>query len=341
MPARLEQPCIARRVQHAGQQALRHVTAQQPAVELAAGCGRSRGRPGRGRAGIPVDPCPDRLRRLAAAQSVVELQQRDKGQAPGSVGWLAALGVRGRQGLRRRTRRRFRSMRFRTRAAKGRRFRVAACWDRMLCGAGRLRSRRCAPALRFTCRSRCLARRQAGHKRVRRAGPRHHERTVRSDLPGAGGPLQHGRSIHDVRCALSSRKKQHPIEHRHSPQPRPLFASPGEKSRVDARRSVTAVTNRSHSYAVSPERRVQQAHRQGPATEQGRKFYAQRQGIEGTISQGVRGCGLRRARFRSLAKTGVQGVAAAAAINFDRLAAWFAERPLAPTRVSRFAAVAA
>ena len=74
-------------------------------------------------------------------------------------------------------------------------------------------------------------------------------------------------------------------------------------------------------------------------TEAGRAFYAQRQDIEGTISQGVRGFGLRRARYDRLAKTGLQSVVTAAAINLDRLVAWLAERPLAPTRVSRFAAM--
>ena len=73
----------------------------------------------------------------------------------------------------------------------------------------------------------------------------------------------------------------------------------------------------------------------------GRRLYAQRQGIEGTISQGVRAFGLRQARYRGLAKAGLQNVAAAAAINLDRLAAWLAGRPLAPTRTSRFAALAA
>ena len=75
-------------------------------------------------------------------------------------------------------------------------------------------------------------------------------------------------------------------------------------------------------------------------TEAGRRLYAQRQGIEGTISQGVRSFGLRQARYRGLAKTGLQNVAAAAAINLDRLAAWLAKRPLAATRTSRFAAMA-
>ena len=61
----------------------------------------------------------------------------------------------------------------------------------------------------------------------------------------------------------------------------------------------------------------------------------------GTLSQGVRAFGLRRARYRGLAKTNLQHVATAAALNLDRIAAWFSGRPLAPTRTSRFAALAA
>ena len=71
----------------------------------------------------------------------------------------------------------------------------------------------------------------------------------------------------------------------------------------------------------------------------GRQLYGQRQGIEGTISQGVRAFGLRQGRYRGLAKAGLQAVATA--INLDHPGAWFAERPLAPTRISRFAAFAA
>jgi hypothetical protein len=50
---------------------------------------------------------------------------------------------------------------------------------------------------------------------------------------------------------------------------------------------------------------------------------------------------VRRARYRGLVKVTLQNVAIAAAFNVDRIAAWFAKRPLAPTRVSRFAALAA
>ena len=76
-------------------------------------------------------------------------------------------------------------------------------------------------------------------------------------------------------------------------------------------------------------------------TAEGKRLYAQRQGVEGTLSQAVRAFGLRRARYRGLTKTGLQHVATAAALNLDRIAAWLAGRPLAPTRTSRFAALAA
>jgi IS5 family transposase len=75
--------------------------------------------------------------------------------------------------------------------------------------------------------------------------------------------------------------------------------------------------------------------------EAGRRPHAQRQGIEGTLSQGTRAFGLRRARYRGLAKVGLQNIAIAAALNLDRLAMWFANRPLAATRTSRFAILAA
>ncbi len=50
---------------------------------------------------------------------------------------------------------------------------------------------------------------------------------------------------------------------------------------------------------------------------------------------------VRRSRYRGLAKAHLQHVATAAAINLERLAAWFRARPRAATRTSRFAALAA
>jgi len=72
-----------------------------------------------------------------------------------------------------------------------------------------------------------------------------------------------------------------------------------------------------------------------------RRLYGLRAGIEGTLSQGVRAFGLRQARYRGLAKMHLQNVATAVALNVDRLAAWLEQRPLAPTRRSRFLALAA
>jgi transposase len=84
---------------------------------------------------------------------------------------------------------------------------------------------------------------------------------------------------------------------------------------------------------------LQQA-RQRQTTDEFKKTYAQRAGVEGTISQGTQVCGLRRSRYRGMAKTRLQHVFTAVAINLKRLAAWFEETPRAQTRISRFAALA-
>ena len=68
--------------------------------------------------------------------------------------------------------------------------------------------------------------------------------------------------------------------------------------------------------------------------------YAARAGVEGTLSQGVRAFGLRRARYLGLARTHLQHVVTAVAINLVRVEAWLAERPRAQTRRSHFAALA-
>ena len=75
-------------------------------------------------------------------------------------------------------------------------------------------------------------------------------------------------------------------------------------------------------------------------SEEGRRLYANRAGIEGTISQGVRSFGLRRSRYAGLAKVHLQHMATAAAINMDRIFAWLEAVPRAATRTSRFASLA-
>lgn len=81
--------------------------------------------------------------------------------------------------------------------------------------------------------------------------------------------------------------------------------------------------------------------RQWYESEAGKEEYCRRAGIEGTISQGVRAFGLRKARYRGLAKTHLQQVATAAAMNIDRIFAWYEGYPRAKTRTSRLAALAA
>ena len=57
--------------------------------------------------------------------------------------------------------------------------------------------------------------------------------------------------------------------------------------------------------------------------------------IEGCLSQGVRACRLRRSRYGGLAKTRLQHVATAAALNVVRLSAWVQGEARAATRTSR------
>ncbi len=77
------------------------------------------------------------------------------------------------------------------------------------------------------------------------------------------------------------------------------------------------------------------------ASETGKQQYARRAGIEGTLSQGVRGFGLRETRYWGESKTHLQHLATATAINIDRLVNWLDHRPRTHTRTSRFAALAA
>jgi transposase len=71
------------------------------------------------------------------------------------------------------------------------------------------------------------------------------------------------------------------------------------------------------------------------------RLYGLRAGIEGTISQGVRVCRLRRTRYRGLAKTHLGHVLTAVAVNLLRIGAWLAGVPRARTRQSAFATLMA
>ena len=66
------------------------------------------------------------------------------------------------------------------------------------------------------------------------------------------------------------------------------------------------------------------------------KQYARREGIEATISQGVRAFDMRRSRYVGANKTHLQHVSIAAASNIVRIMAWLDGDLPAPTRVSAF-----
>jgi transposase len=85
---------------------------------------------------------------------------------------------------------------------------------------------------------------------------------------------------------------------------------------------------------------VLQAARERQKTELFKEQYAQRAGIEGTISQGTSLGDLRRSRYRGLPKTRLLHLLIAAALNFMRVAAWLAETPRARTRQSAFGRLA-
>ncbi len=69
--------------------------------------------------------------------------------------------------------------------------------------------------------------------------------------------------------------------------------------------------------------------------------YHIRAGVEATLSQGVRAFGLRRSRYIGLAKTSLQHVCTAVAMNVSRVINWLEGQPRAKTRVTRFAALVA
>jgi transposase len=77
-----------------------------------------------------------------------------------------------------------------------------------------------------------------------------------------------------------------------------------------------------------------QAARQRQETPEFKVQYAQRAGIEGTHSQGIRCCGLRRTRYMGLAKTHLQHLITAVALNVLRLGEWWLGTPQATTRYS-------
>lgn len=84
-----------------------------------------------------------------------------------------------------------------------------------------------------------------------------------------------------------------------------------------------------------------QTRRQYQRTEEFRKQYGKRAGVESTVSQAVRAFDLRRSRYIGLAKAHLQHVLIAVAMNLVRIAEWLSDPQPAKPRVAPFAALAA
>lgn len=110
----------------------------------------------------------------------------------------------------------------------------------------------------------------------------------------------------------------------------------------EARSRCTRAKNAGRQLCVFPPEQYQllQHHRQRQETDEFKLLYQARAGIEGTVSQAVNAFGVRYARYYGLAKTHLQNLATAAAINFTRVADWLSGRRPETTRVSPFVALA-
>jgi transposase len=106
----------------------------------------------------------------------------------------------------------------------------------------------------------------------------------------------------------------------------------GQCTKSEKEPRIIGLQAREHHEALQGARREQK-------TEEFRSSYAARAGIEGTHEQAIRRCGLRQCRYIGQAKAHLQHVLTATAINVIRLGDWWAGKPIAGTRCSRFAAL--
>jgi transposase len=103
----------------------------------------------------------------------------------------------------------------------------------------------------------------------------------------------------------------------------------------------TSAKGRRRTINIKP-KELDEALQQNRLREKTKEFkeeYRNRAGVEGTISQGVRAFGLRRSRYIGIAKTRLQHLGTAAAINLERVSDWFAGVDREKTRRSAFARV--
>ncbi len=116
----------------------------------------------------------------------------------------------------------------------------------------------------------------------------------------------------------------------------------GACTECSVRSHCTRATSTGRKLTARPQAEQEEvwAARRRQETEAFWEAYATRAGIEGTLSQGIRVCGLRRTRYIGEAKVHLSHLLVATAINILRVVVWSGGRVRATTRVSRFAALA-
>ncbi len=99
-----------------------------------------------------------------------------------------------------------------------------------------------------------------------------------------------------------------------------------------------AKKNPRRTITLRSQRQFQAQHdsREREKTDAFKKLYARRAGVEGTLSQGVRSFDMRRTRYIGLAKTHLQHLLIAIAMNLVRAVRWLSGEKLAVTRQSAF-----
>ncbi len=102
-------------------------------------------------------------------------------------------------------------------------------------------------------------------------------------------------------------------------------------------RCTTSSTGRRLTLQPRAEHEALRQARAEQETDTWKERYKARAGVEGTISQGVQRCGMRRSRYQGLAKTSLQHQLTGAAINLARIDAHLTDTPRAQTRTSHFA----
>jgi len=104
----------------------------------------------------------------------------------------------------------------------------------------------------------------------------------------------------------------------------------GTRAKVEPR--LIGLQEREHHEALQKARNLQN-------TKEFQQQYAARAGVEATHEQAIRRCGLRQSRYLGVAKTHLQHVITAVALNIIRVGEWLAGTPVAKTRISPFAAL--